>query len=79
MVSVNTIKKSKTHTIVKAIKGSWGLGEALTSNKPLVALSSKNCDGLKKLPYRLDHFFRQLYIWLGPTVSAQKTSPPLKQ
>ena len=30
----------------------------LTNGMPLVALSSKNLDGLKKLPYSCDHFFR---------------------
>lgn len=49
----------------------------VTNGTPLVALSSKNLDGLKKLPYTSAHFFRLVYMCLGPTVSAQNTIPPL--
>lgn len=31
---------------------------SLTNGMPLFALSSKNLDGLKKLPYSSDHFLR---------------------
>ena len=46
------------------------------SGNPLVALSSKNLDGLKKLPYVPDHFLRLAYMCFGPTRSAQNTIPP---
>lgn len=46
---------------ITAYKRDFDAGEdeaGALNGMPLVALSSKNLDGLKKLPYSCDHFFR---------------------
>lgn len=50
---------SKTSTNENILEKRWNM--ILTNGMPFVALSSKNLDGLKKLPYSCDHFFRLVY------------------
>lgn len=47
-------------TAWKILKYIMVMSQALTKGMPFVALSSKNLEGLKKLPYSSDHFLRLL-------------------
>ena len=49
----------------------------ITNLTPLAARSSKKAQGLKKSPYVFAHVFSLDAMYLGPTISAQQTIPPL--